>query len=90
MNDRQAQVVQAETGGGFGGKEEYPSIIALHALLALKCGKPVRMIYDRHEDLAATTKRHPAVVTHRTGVKLDGTITARRSRSSWTAGRTAR
>ena len=77
LNDRQAQVVQAETGGGFGGKEEYPSIIALHAaLLALKCGKPVRMIYDRHEDLAATTKRHPAVVTHRTGVKLDGTITA--------------
>ena len=76
LNDRQAQVVQAETGGGFGGKEEYPSIIALHAaLLALKCGKPVRMIYDRHEDLAATTKRHPAVVTHRTGVKLDGTIT---------------
>ena len=34
------------------------------------------MIYDRHEDLAATTKRHPAVVTHRTGVKLDGTLVA--------------
>ena len=37
LNDQQAQVVQAETGGGFGGKEEYPSIIALHAaLLALQ------------------------------------------------------
>src|SRR5258705_1497166 len=34
------------------------------------------MISDRHEDLSATTKRHPAIVTHRTGVKLDGTITA--------------
>ena len=77
LNDEQAQVVQAETGGGFGGKEEYPSIIALHAaLLARKTGKPVRMIYDRHEDLSATTKRHPAIVTHRTGVKADGTITA--------------
>ncbi len=77
FNDAQAQVVQAETGGGFGGKEEYPSIIALHAaLLARKSGKPVRMIYDRHEDLSATTKRHPAIVTHRTGVKVDGTITA--------------
>ncbi|HEX5012997.1 MAG TPA: xanthine dehydrogenase family protein molybdopterin-binding subunit [Candidatus Limnocylindrales bacterium] len=77
LNDQQAQVVQAETGGGFGGKEEYPSIIALHAaLLARKCNKPVRMIYDRHEDLSATTKRHPAIVTHRTGVKVDGTITA--------------
>ncbi len=73
----EAQVVQAETGGGFGGKEEYPSIIALHAaLLALKCRKPVRMIYDRHEDIAATTKRHPAVVSHRTGIKGDGTLVA--------------
>ena len=77
LNDDQARVVQAETGGGFGGKEEYPSIIALHAaLLARKTGKPVRMIYDRHEDLAATTKRHPAVVTHRTGLKADGTLVA--------------
>jgi CO/xanthine dehydrogenase Mo-binding subunit len=77
LNDEQARVIQAETGGGFGGKEEYPSIIALHAaLLARKCGKPVRMIYDRHEDLAATTKRHPAIVTHRTGIMLDGTLVA--------------
>ena len=36
-------------------------------------GKPVRMIYDRHEDIAATTKRHPAIVRHRTGVTRDGT-----------------
>jgi CO/xanthine dehydrogenase Mo-binding subunit len=77
LSDEQARVVQAETGGGFGGKEEYPSILALHAaLLARRTGKPVRMIYDRHEDLAATTKRHPAVVTHRTGVKADGTLVA--------------
>jgi CO/xanthine dehydrogenase Mo-binding subunit len=77
LTDRQARVVQAETGGGFGGKEEYPSIIALHAaLLAKKAGRPVRMIYDRHEDLSATTKRHPAVVRHRTGVKADGTLVA--------------
>jgi CO/xanthine dehydrogenase Mo-binding subunit len=73
----QAQVVQAETGGGFGGKEEYPSMVGLHAaLLALRTGKPVRMIYDRHEDLVATTKRHPAIVTHRTGVMRDGRIVA--------------
>jgi CO/xanthine dehydrogenase Mo-binding subunit len=77
LNDQQAQVVQAETGGGFGGKEEYPSILALHAaLLARKTRKPVRMIYDRHEDLSATTKRHPAIVTHRTGILRDGTLVA--------------
>ena len=77
LDAEQARVVQTETGGGFGGKEEYPSMVGLHAaLLALRTGKPVRMIYDRHEDLAATTKRHPAVVTHRTGVMHDGRIVA--------------
>ena len=77
LDAEQAQVVQAETGGGFGGKEEYPSMVGLHAaLLALRTGKPVRMIYDRHEDLAATTKRHPAIVSHRTGVMRDGRIVA--------------
>jgi len=77
IDDRQARVVQAETGGGFGGKEEYPSMIGLHAsLLALKAGRPVRMIYDRHEDIAATTKRHPAIVRHRTGVTHDGRLLA--------------
>jgi CO/xanthine dehydrogenase Mo-binding subunit len=77
LTDAQAVVVQAETGGGFGGKEDYPSMIALHAaLLARKVGRPVRMIYDRHEDLSATTKRHPAVVRHRTGVMRDGRLVA--------------
>jgi CO/xanthine dehydrogenase Mo-binding subunit len=77
MDDVQARVIQEETGGGFGGKEEYPSMLALHAaLLALKAGRPVRMIYDRHEDIAATTKRHPAIVRHRTGVTRDGRLVA--------------
>jgi CO/xanthine dehydrogenase Mo-binding subunit len=71
------RVVQAETGGGFGGKEEYPSVIAAHAcLLALKSGRPVKMIYDRAEDMVATTKRHPGVIRTRTGVRRDGRLTA--------------
>ncbi len=75
LTDQQAVVIQAETGGGFGGKEEYPSIVAVHAaLLARKAGRPVRLIYDRHEDLAATTKRHPGVIRHRTTVRKDGTL----------------
>jgi len=77
LDDRAARVIQAETGGGFGGKEEFPSVIGLHAaLLARKAQKPVRMIYDRHEDIAATTKRHPAIVRHRTGVTRDGRLVA--------------
>ena len=74
---RYVRVVQTETGGGFGGKEEYPSMLACHAtLLALKSGRPVKIIYDRVEDMLATTKRHPSIVRHRTGVKKDGRITA--------------
>ena len=64
-----------ETGGAFGGKEEYPSMIAAHAaLLAIKSGRPVKIIYDRMEDMAATTKRHPSRTRHRTAVSRDGKI----------------
>jgi CO/xanthine dehydrogenase Mo-binding subunit len=71
------RVVQTETGGGFGGKEEYPSMLACHAaLLAWKSGKPVKMIYDRAEDMAATTKRHPSRTRHRTAVSRDGKLLA--------------
>jgi CO/xanthine dehydrogenase Mo-binding subunit len=71
------RVVQTETGGGFGGKEEYPSMIACHAaLLAWKSGKPVKMIYDRAEDMVATTKRHPSQTRHRTAVSREGKILA--------------
>ncbi|CAN5209147.1 xanthine dehydrogenase family protein molybdopterin-binding subunit [soil metagenome] len=69
------RIVQAPTGGGFGGKEDYPSTLALHAaLLALKAGRPVKIIYDRAEDMAATTKRHPSLVRHRTGIDRDGRL----------------
>jgi CO/xanthine dehydrogenase Mo-binding subunit len=71
------RVIQAATGGGFGGKEEFPSGLALHAaLLALKAGGPVKLIYDRAEDMAVTTKRHPSRVRHRTGLDLDGRLLA--------------
>ena len=62
-------VVQAATGGGFGGKEEYPSLVAIHAcLLALKTGRPIKLIYRRDEDLWATTKRHPMRARYRSVV----------------------
>ncbi len=77
LSDEQAVITQAETGGGFGGKEDYPSVVAIHAaLLAQRIGKPVRMIYDRHEDIASTTKRHPAIVRYRSGVSAAGQLVA--------------
>lgn len=75
LPEDKVRVVQTETGGAFGGKEEYPSMIACHAaLLAMKAGKPVKIIYDRMEDLAATTKRHPSRTRHRTAVTREGKI----------------
>jgi CO/xanthine dehydrogenase Mo-binding subunit len=44
--------------------------------LAWKSGKTVKIIYDRAEDMTATTKRHPSWSRHKYAVKKDGTILA--------------
>ncbi len=73
------RVEQAVVGGAFGGKEEFPTLMAGYcALLALKCGHPVKLVYGRNEDMLYTTKRHPVWVRHRTGLRRDGTIAAMR------------
>jgi len=75
--DDRVRVVAMEVGGGFGGKEDYPSLNAGHAaLLSWKSGKPVKLIYDREEDLAATTKRHPSRTRIRTGFDAGGLLVA--------------
>jgi CO/xanthine dehydrogenase Mo-binding subunit len=77
LHDEAVVVRQAVTGGGFGGKEEYPSMLAAHAaLLARAAGRPVKLVYDRDEDIAVTTKRHPSLVRHRLGLSHDGTMLA--------------
>ncbi|MGZ3748405.1 MAG: xanthine dehydrogenase family protein molybdopterin-binding subunit [Pseudobdellovibrionaceae bacterium] len=75
LSEEKVRIIQTETGGGFGGKEEYPSLIAGHAaLLAWKSGKAVKIIYDRAEDMLATTKRHPSRTRHKTAVTKEGKI----------------
>jgi CO/xanthine dehydrogenase Mo-binding subunit len=77
LPEDKVRVIQVETGGAFGGKEDYPSMIGAHAaLLAMKAGRPVKIIYDRMEDMAATTKRHPSRTRHRTAVTKDGRLLA--------------
>lgn len=77
LPDDKVRVRASTVGGGFGGKEDFPSAIAIHAaLLARACGRPVKLIYDRHEDIICTSKRHPALVRHRTGVTRDGRLVA--------------
>ena len=70
-------VRQSATGGAFGGKEDYPSILGVYAaLLAWKSGKKVKIVYDRSEDLLVSPKRHPSKSRYRMGFTKDGKITA--------------
>lgn len=72
----EVHVLQDVTGGGFGGKEDFPSILGCQvAVAARKAGAPVRCVFDRREDLEFTPKRHPSLCTYRAAVK-DGRVTA--------------
>jgi len=69
------RIVHETTGGAFGGKEDVPSLVgSLAALMAWKTRRPVKLIYDRAEDVLTTSKRHPSRVNYRTAAKSDGTI----------------
>lgn len=70
------QVIADTTGGGFGGKEDFPSILACQvAVASMKAKKPVRVIFDRREDITVTSKRHPLIARYKAAVK-DGKVTA--------------
>jgi CO/xanthine dehydrogenase Mo-binding subunit len=74
--NQDVQVVQDVTGGGFGGKEAFPSILACQvAVAAQKANKPVKVIFERREDMEFTSKRHPSISTYKVAVK-SGEITA--------------
>ena len=48
-------------GGAFGGKEDFPNLLAgISSLLSYKSKKPVKIVLERNEDIAITTKRHPS------------------------------
>lgn len=77
MPEERISVRQSVVGGAFGGKEDYPSVLAGYAaVLARKCARPVKIVYGRPEDTQVTTKRHPARVHHRTALGAAGEILA--------------
>lgn len=71
------RIVQTTTGGGFGGKEDVPSIVAGHAALAAYLSKkPVKIIYSREEDFQSMSKRHPGYIEIKYAADKKGKITA--------------
>ncbi|SHI10560.1 xanthine dehydrogenase family protein molybdopterin-binding subunit [Desulfofustis glycolicus] len=76
-DEASVRVIQTTVGGGFGGKIEPPMFLAAQsAVAAHHCGKPVRLIYTREEDLLCTTKRHPSRITVTSALAADGSILA--------------
>ncbi len=64
-------------GGGFGGKEHYPDVIAATvAVAAYKLKRTVKCILDRKEDMAYTVKRQPSSIHYKTALDKDGNIIA--------------
>ncbi len=81
------RVVQATTGGAFGGKEEFPSLIACHVAIAThKLKKTVKLIYGREEDIAFTTKRHPSTIRLEAAIGKDHEILGIRAHVSLNGG----
>lgn len=75
IGQHRVRVVQATTGGGFGGKLDI-SVQCLLALAAWKTGRPVRLVYRREESFIASPKRHPFVIDYTSACDGDGRLLA--------------
>jgi len=81
------RVQQATTGGAFGGKEEFPSLMACQvAVAAAKLKRPISLIYERTEDIIATTKRHPSTIKFSAAIGPHFTVDAIRAHVSLDSG----
>src|SRR5439155_667285 len=74
------RIIAPYLGGGFGSKSEPHSIYLCAAYFARATGRPVKMVHSRDEEFTSSRTRHPQVLYIKTGVKRDGTITARQGR----------
>lgn len=75
LDPARIRVIQPCLGGGFGGKSDPFSLEFVVAQLALKTGRPVKMLWTREEVFYAHRGRHPMKMHYRTTAKADGTIT---------------
>lgn len=77
LGEDKVQIIQTVTGGGFGGKEDYPSMLGCQvAVASAKTGHPVKIILNRREDLAVTPKRHPGKLVYKAALDENNRITA--------------
>jgi CO/xanthine dehydrogenase Mo-binding subunit len=71
------QVIQAQLGGSFGGKDDTMCILSARAAVAaLKTNKPVKIRYTREESILESYKRHPYILNYKVGFTNSGKIKA--------------
>jgi len=71
---RQVRVIQPPVGGGFGGKSEPFDLEFCVALLSMRSGRPVKILYTREEVFYAHRGRHPTLIQARTALDKDGLL----------------
>lgn len=73
--EERIRIVGQLMGGGFGGKEDIAGQIHA-AMLANSTGRPVKLLFSRHESLLVHPKRHATQIRIKLGAKMDGRLTA--------------
>lgn len=77
IDRNKVRIVQTTTGGGFGGKEDFPSVVAGQATVVARLfNRPAKLIYKREEDIIASSKRHPGLIKMKVGTDEKGRIVA--------------
>ena len=82
----QVRLISTYSGGGFGGKGAMVAEVIAVALARFSKGRPVKVVYSREEELTASQTRHAAYIKLKTGVKRDGSFTARKAELIWDNG----
>jgi putative selenate reductase molybdopterin-binding subunit len=80
MPANKIRIISPYLGGGFGSKSEPHSIYVVAIQASMNLGRPVKMFHSRDEEFTSSRTRHPEIIYMKTGVKADGTITARSAR----------
>lgn len=77
QDKNKVRIVQTTTGGGFGGKEDFPSVVAGQAAAVAQIfRRPAKLIYKREEDIIGSSKRHPGLIKMKVGTDANGKIMA--------------
>jgi CO/xanthine dehydrogenase Mo-binding subunit len=77
ITQSQVRVIQTAIGGSFGAKGPDAAIIASRtAFVAIKTGKPCKLIYTKEDSIIKGAKRHPYKMKYKVGVKNNGQLTA--------------